>query len=109
MEGVTLAQDWQKEYAASVTTYINDTNLFLGLTGFTVGVSCLGKPFPYAFVGMVLLLVWGSRFQAYRHRLDALRAVGHEAMKPAALLRSCLPAVAGWLFLGAVALGVLKL
>jgi len=110
LEGATLAQDWQKEYAASVTTYINDTNQFLGLTGFTVGVSCLGKPSLYALVGMgLLLLVWGYRFRAYRHRLDALRAVGHEAMKPSALLRSCLPAVAGWIFLGAVALGVLKL
>lgn len=104
-----MEQDWRKEYAASANEYVMETNQYLGVMAFTIGLSCMGKPSGYAWLALVFLpIIWSSRFAAYRHRLNALRAIGHEVMRPSFLLVKCIPALAGWLFLGCVALGIIK-
>lgn len=104
-----MEQNWRKECIASANEYIKETNQYLGFSAFTVGVACIGKGALYAWLGLALLpFVWYSRFAAYKYRLNILRAIGHEAMHPTSLLLKCTPAVAGWLFLGMVALGVVK-
>lgn len=104
-----MVQDWRKEFAASANEYVKETNQYLGLAAFTIGVSCIGKAPFYAWLGLFLLpFIWQSRFVAYKHRLDALRGINHEAMRPLLLFWRCMPAFAGWLFLGCVALGIIE-
>ena len=89
--------------------YIKETNQTLGLYGFTIGMASIGKSHLYAWLALpFLLLLWYSRFSFYQKQLKALRAIGHEIMKPSTLLRHCIPALLGWLFLGAVAVELIK-
>lgn len=104
-----MTQDWRKEFVASANEYVKETNQYLGLAAFTIGISCIGKQPLYAWLGLILLpFIWQSRFVAYKHRLNALRGIDHEAMRPMPLLLRCWPALAGWLFLGYVAIGVIR-
>lgn len=104
-----MAQDWRNEFIGLVNEYVKETNQYLGLMAFTIGIACIGKPQLYAWLALIFLpFIWQSRFAAYKHRLDALRGIDHEAMQPLSLLKRCWPALAGWLFLALVALGIIE-
>lgn len=104
-----MAQDWRNDYTKSVVEYVKETNQFLGLTSFTIGLSCMGKPAYYAWFALVIIpFIWKSRFDSFKNRLAALRAGEHVAMQAGRLLIKCWPALAGWAFLSCVALKIVK-
>ncbi len=106
---IGMSQDWRSDYAKSADDYIKETNQYLGLSSFTAGIACIGKPQYFAWIALILIaLIWKSRFDAFQLRLNALRAIAHESMLPKRILLKCAPAIAGWVFLGAVALQLLR-
>lgn len=103
-----MTQDWRNHYAKSVAEYIKETNQFLGLTSFTLGLSCMGKADYFAWLALIVLpFIWKSRFDSFKDRLTALRAIGHESLQASRLLLKCWPALAGWAFLSCVALKII--
>ncbi|TXT23668.1 MAG: hypothetical protein FD134_1985 [Gallionellaceae bacterium] len=104
-----MEQDWRKEFIASANEYVKETNQYLGVMAFTIGIACIGKPSGYAWLALFFLpYIWYSRFESYKNRLEALRAIDYEIMRPATLLPKCIPAFVGWMFLGSVAIGIVK-
>lgn len=89
--------------------YFRTTNDILGVFAFTSGIACLSidnQSFYAWLSAFFLAFAWGSSFSSYKSRLVLLREIGHPKMKPFSVLKRCSVALAGWMFLAAVALNI---
>src|SRR5690348_13889792 len=89
--------------------YTARTNQILGLTAFGTALACVGLKLPrgFAIVGLVfILLAWRDGVRGTVPYIAYLRKRNDKAMRPTAVLYRNHIALLGWLFLGAVALGL---
>ncbi|MCD9026790.1 hypothetical protein LDO26_00985 [Luteimonas sp. BDR2-5] len=101
--------DFRIKAHGKLDEYLSHGNKVFGGVSFATALACLGLENPAAFAVPSLVfvaLLWGGGPRDSWPYLNFLRRTGDPAMKPLSMLRRNHVAVAGWLFLGMVALGV---
>lgn len=102
-------QDFHAIARQKLDEYLSHTNQVMGIMGFSTALGCAGLKLPatFAFIGLLFtLLVWADGMRISEPYLSSLRRAKDPSVKPLAMLRRSQVAIVGWLFLGAVALGL---
>lgn len=96
------------QLALTIDEYVGLTNRLLGVCAFTVVFAVFTTKYSQFWASLAwvsLVLSWGVAIQQLRGRLDELKYMGHEGMKPWNLLKRTIPALGGMVLLTAVAAG----
>ena len=94
---------------AVIEKYFLTTNNVLGVLAFSTGLSCMGleQQAMYGWISLFFILfAWYSEFSSYKEKLVSLRKSQCKEMKACYILKKCSVALAGFIFLGSVALGI---
>lgn len=115
MDGSVRARETLRFFRASAVerleSYFSHTNQVIGITGFGFALACAGLELPTFFAwvsAFFLVLVWADGLAFYRGHLAALRKLGEPLVNWYAILWRTRVALAGWLALGSVALGLVN-